>query len=297
MNRQATPLLSAEFLERLEALREVAFRRPRRGELEGAGSGRAPEFDTHREYEPGDDPRYIDWNVFARLEKLLLRLYVADDEIQVCLLVDVSRSMGGVSPRKREVALKLAAAFGYLALAAGHSLILGAFADRLLARVGPYRSPRQFPLVLHFLSALPEGEGTDLAAGLGDLLAGQRGSLLLVMVSDFLQEGDLIRDLRRMASRELDLQLIQVLEEAELAPDLRGEYLLSDLEGPGSLTLFIDGELEHLIRRRIAGHVEELAAACRELGLPHLLVRASEDVERALIDYLLRRVNRGTGGA
>lgn len=294
MRHDPSPLLSADFITRLDALRDIVFRLRRRGELEGAGTGHAPEFDTHRSYEPGDDPRYIDWNVFARLEKLLVRLYVVDDEMRVSVLVDCSRSMTGESFRKRDVSLKLASSFAYLALAGGHSLMLGAFADEILSAVGPYRSPQQFPLCLHFLASLPEAERTDIVGSLGRYLAGRRGSNLVVVVSDFLQPGDLAGDLERLSVSGVELHLVQVSDPGELEPRLGGECLLLDRESADSSLMFVDQALLDRIRGKVAEYWGRLDAVCRKRGIPRLVVGATDDFERSLVAHLLARA--GSGG-
>ncbi len=293
MRRDPSPLLSADFLGRLDALRDIVFRLRRRGELEGAGQGQAPEFDSHRAYQPGDDPRYIDWNVFARLEKLLVRLYVVDDETRVSVLVDCSRSMTGESFRKRDLSLKLASSFAYLALAGGHPLMLGAFADDILSAVGPYRSPQQFPLCLHFLAALPGAERTDIAGSLGRYLAGRRGNNLVVVVSDFLQEGDLPADLERLAVSGVELHLVQVSDPGELDPRLGGECLLIDRESPAASLLFVDQSLLDRIRERVDDYWRRLDAVCRKRNIPRLVVRATEDFERSLVGHILERAGSG----
>jgi uncharacterized protein (DUF58 family) len=296
MTKPAADLLSPEFLARLETLREAAFRLHRKGELRGFAAGQAPEFDTHRSYEPGDDPRYIDWNVFARLERLLLKMYVLDDETQISILVDTSRSMSLPGPGKRNLALKLAASFAYLALSANHNVFLGAFSDRLEAVTGPYRSKDHFTRCLHFLVSLPQSRRTDLGSGVGEFLMNNRGPGLFIIISDFFQERDVVTALDRFLFRKADLHLLQVVDEAEVRPNIAGECTVSDPEGEGSLSLSVGYDLQESLHRSIAAYLRGIEEACRERSIPYLLARTSDGFEDLLLRHLIERARILPGG-
>jgi uncharacterized protein (DUF58 family) len=293
--RSGEELLPPDLLDRLRALREIAFRIRRKREMQGPGPGQAPEFDSHRSYEPGDDPRYIDWSLYARLEKLLLKTYVVDEEAQVTILLDTSGSMRRGEGRKFLAARRAAAAFAWLALAASHRLVVGAFSAGLHGVRGPFRSLRQFAAALDFLREPPTGRGTDLGRSLASLPAGTRGRGLILVVSDFFQEGDVVRELDAAAARSHDLHLIQVVDDDELAPPIRGEFTLSDAEGDETVTASVGWELIETFHRLIADHLETLRLASRERSIPYLLARTSRNTGDLVIAHLLGQEGEGYG--
>lgn len=296
--RRAQPLLEAGFLERLRVLRGLIFRQ-RRGESRGSGFGQAPEFEANRPYNPGDDPRYIDWNLYARLEQLWVKLSSLENESQVGILVDTSASMSDPHPGKQLAAARSAAAFSYLALAAGRNLRLGSFAAGLLAARGPYRSLRQFPAALSFCAGLPSGTGTALARSIGEFLAGSRPTGVLVIVSDLLQEEpEVLRALEAIGTRDMGLHIVQVLEREELEPSFRGEFSIRDPEGEETLNLSVGDDLAADLRRRVLSYADGIEAFCRARGFPYLRAIASEPFADVFLGHLLgRRTTRGFGAA
>jgi len=281
----AEELLSAAFLERLRAVRDLLRERRRSGDWRGAGVGPAPEFDTHRPYELGDDPRSIDWNVYARLERLLLKVSIREDESPVCLLLDASESMRA-TPQKALLAARCAAAFAWLGLLAGRPLVVAAYAERLLGLRGPLRGPGAYPQAVRFLSRPPRGGATRVAAGLQGLTEAIGGHQQVVVVSDLLEDVDRVQELFRLRSRRVDLRVVQVLDDAELTPRLPGECLVRDAEGAQSLRLHAGADLLADLHRAIRGHLERIESGCRDLGVPHVLLRTSQPFEAALLAHL-----------
>lgn len=283
--RAGAALLSPAFLERLRIGRELFFRRHRRGEWRGRGFGQTPEFERNRQYEPGDDLRYLDWNVYARFEKLLLKLFAADDESRVGVLVDASLSMR-VTPAKALLAARLGASFSWLALASGRTLSLGAYAEGLLAGCGPYRSLQQFPAALEFFARLPAGTGTSLGAGAAEFLARHRGRGILVVISDLFQERDVVPVLDWLRWRRVDAHLVQVVDDRELAPNLRGRCAVSDVEGEETLQLTVGNDLLQAFRVRVREFLSRIERSCGSRSVPYLLARTSEDFERLFLAHL-----------
>src|SRR5271156_5744290 len=126
------PLLTPELLRRLEQFQLLAARRAKssaRGERRSKARGQSVEFADHRNYVPGDDFRYLDWNLYGRLEKLFLKLYEEERELPVRIFLDASESMGFGEPRKFDFARQVAAAVGYVALCGFDRLPVHIFPD------------------------------------------------------------------------------------------------------------------------------------------------------------------------
>jgi uncharacterized protein (DUF58 family) len=279
-------LLPPALQDRLRLLKDLFFRRRETGDVRGGAVGPTPEFDTHRPYEPGDDPRSIDWNLYARTEKLLLKMFIVEDESQVCVLLDTSGSMRVGPGRKALLAARFAAAFSFLALAAGRPLLVGAFAEGFLGSRGPLRSTVRLPECLRFFAAPPAGLGTRLGPSVAELLATRRRRCFLIVISDFLQEGGAGREIAWLRDRKHELHLVRVLEDDELEPRLRGACAVTDAEGAGALTLHAGEDFRRQLLHAAREHHAALETTCRGLSVPLATVRASQPFERAFFEHL-----------
>jgi uncharacterized protein (DUF58 family) len=244
-----------DFLRRLERL-AVLVRRPVRGGLKGGRRsvkrGQSVEFADYRDYTLGDDLRQLDWNVYARLEKLLVKLFIEEEDLTVTLLVDGSASMAHGSPDKLVFAKRAAAALGYIALAAEDRVVLASLAGRAGRRRAALRgSGRAFRLLAE-LSAIHSADGaTDLVAACRHALAQVTGRGVIVLVSDLLDAGA-ERALRDLAATGSEVIVLHVLAPDELSPTLDGDLRLVDAE-TGST---VDVTLDLAARERYAARVE-----------------------------------------
>ena len=136
-------LLDDDFLRRIEQL-EIASRKIFRGRMKGErrskSRGQSSEFADYRTYVEGDDLRFIDWNIYGRLDRLLLRLFEEEEDLSIYILLDASRSMTIGEPRKLDYAMKLAAALTYVGLANLDRVSIVPFSDRLHERLPPGRA-------------------------------------------------------------------------------------------------------------------------------------------------------------
>jgi uncharacterized protein (DUF58 family) len=244
-----------EFLRRLERL-AVLVRRPVRGGLKGGRRsvkrGQSVEFADYRDYTLGDDLRQLDWNVYARLEKLLVKLFIEEEDLTVALLVDGSASMAHGSPDKLVFAKRAAAALGYIALAAEDRVVLASLGGRSARRRAALRgSGRAFRLLAE-LSAIGPAEGvTDLVAACRHALAQITGRGVVVLVSDLLDAGA-ERALRDLAATGSEVIVLHVLAPDELRPTLDGDLRLVDAESGAT----VDVTLDLAARERYAERVE-----------------------------------------
>jgi len=280
-------LLDAPLLERLRRLAAWLLRRAQRGEFRGGGGGATPEFETYRPYTAGDDPRYLDWSVYARSEKLLVKLYAPESLGPVFVLLDTSASMRTGRGEKARSGARCAAAFAFLSLCVRRPVYLGAFAETLLAAAGPYRGPESLPECLRFFSRAPTGQGTRLGAAAADFLARTRNRGRLVVISDFFQDEPLPPQLGALRERAGLLHLARILDERDLEPKLRGTCLVEDPESERRIRLVAGSELQEQLRALVRGHVDDTARACRELGVSHGVIRTAERFDDALVRHLL----------
>lgn len=284
---RAEELLDAALTERLCRLAGWLLRRVERGDSRGGGAGATPEFEAYRPYTPGDDPRYLDWSVYARSERLLVKLYAPESQGPLFVLLDASGSMRTGRGEKALCAARCAAAFAFLGLCVRRPVHLGAFAGGLLAAGGPFRGPGALPECLRFLAGAPAGAGTRLGEAGAGFLELARGRGRLVVVSDFFQEEPLGPQLAALRGRAGLLHLVQVLDQRDAEPRLRGTCLVADPESDRTVRLLAGAELQAQLRALVRGHLDGLARTCRELGATHGVIRTAARFEDELLGHLL----------
>ena len=288
---QRKPLFTPEFLRKLEAL-TLATRRslpgPSVGPRRAPGLGASVEFADFRSYTPGDDFRRIDWNAYARLERLFLRLYRAEENLTVGLLLDTSRSMAWGQPPKADVARQLAGALAYIALAGDDRVDVAAVGEGL----GPYLPPQAGRAavwrVWEFLEALPTQGATRLDRALAAFGRYRTRPGLAVVLTDLLTPSDWRAGLRALLALRQDVTLVQVLAPEEVDPDLLGDWRLLDDEEGTPLEVTATPRVLQAYRERLAAYTREVASFCHGHGIAFLQLRSDLSLEDAVL-RLLRR--------
>ncbi len=231
------------FLRQLERLL-LLMRSPVRGGLKGGRRsvkrGQSVEFADYREYTLGDDLRQLDWNVYARLERLFVKLFVEEEDVTVTLLVDASASMAAGRPGKLLFAKRAAAALGYIGLASEDRVSVTALAGRVARRRAAMRGSGRVFRLLADLSAIEPAEGpTDLLAAARNAAAQLHGRGVVILLSDLL-DASADRVIRELAATGSELIVVHVLSPDELDPVLEGDLRLVDSETGEGLDVTID---------------------------------------------------------
>lgn len=281
-----------EFLRRLERL-AVLVKRPVRGGLKGGRRsvkrGQSVEFADYRDYTLGDDLRQLDWNVYARLEKLFVKLFIEEEDLTVTFLVDGSASMAQGVPDKLVFAKRAAAALGYIALAAEDRVVLASLAGRTGRRRAALRgSGRAFRLLAE-LSAIQPAHGiTDLVAACRHALAQVSGRGVLVLVSDLLDPGA-ERALRDLAATGSDVIVLHVLAPDELAPDLEGDLRLVDAESGATVDVTLDLAARERYAERVEAWRADLAALAAKRRIAYVPLTSDVPLADLVFAELRRR--------
>jgi len=221
------------FLRQLERLL-LLLRSPVRGGLKGGRRsvkrGQSVEFADYRDYALGDDLRQLDWNVYARLEKLFVKLFVEEEDVTITLLLDTSASMAMGRPEKLLFAKRAAAALGYIGLASEDRVAVSALGGRTSRRQTPLRgSGRVFRLLSNLSAIQPAPGSTDLVAAARHAAAQLRGRGVVVLMSDLLDPAA-DRVIRELAATRSELIILHILSPDELDPHLEGDLRLVDTE-------------------------------------------------------------------
>ena len=282
-------LLEPEFLRRLARLRVLARKRfagSAGGARRSMRRGSSAEFADHRPYYAGDDVRRIDWNAYARLEELVLRLYVAEEDLTLYLLVDTSRSLAFGTPTKLEVAKRIAAALGYLGLTGSERVAVVPFSSALGRGFAPARGSRRVGALLRYLDGLEANGETDLARAVDQFLARSPRPGLVAVISDLLDPGGFERPLDRLASERHEPVIFQVLDREEIDPTPGGDLVLVDSERGTKVEVSLDARAIAAYRARAAAFLAGVQAYAKKRGFGYVLAGGEVPFEDALISYL-----------
>jgi len=289
-------LLTPELLRRLEQFQLLAARRAKsslRGERRSRARGQSVEFADYRTYVAGDDFRYLDWNLYGRLERLFLKLYEEERELPVTIFLDASESMAFGEPRKFDFARQVAAAIAYVALCGFDRVSLIAFPDKPeeAATRGALRSVRGKKLALELfrnLSQLQAGGAADFNQALrrGALQARHAG--LAVILSDFLDPGGYEEGLRALIGRRFQVSTVQILAPEELTPTVYGDLRLVDSESGGQQEVTFGKYRLKAYQQTVENYCQRLREYCRGRGISFF--RASSDTP--LEDLLLKQLRK-----
>ena len=291
-SRRLTELLDPKFLARLDAL-DVLSRKILQGKLQGERRskrrGQSVEFADHRPYSVGDDLRFVDWNIYARLEHLFLKLFMEEQDLTVHLLIDRSASMGEGEPAKNLAISKLAAALGYVALVNNNRVTMSGFADGLTGQLANMRGRNYLPQMAEFLLEGPAEGPSGFEKACRQAVAGRIGSGVMVVLSDFLLKEGYQAGLRRLISRQYDLYVIQVLSPQELSPGLGGDLRLLDVEDGDVAEVTISAALLAYYKRNLSAYCNELKEFCAAHGAAYVLTDSARPVEPLVLNSLRRQ--------
>jgi uncharacterized protein (DUF58 family) len=243
------------FLRQLERLL-LLMRSPARGGLKGGRRsvkrGQSVEFADYRDYSLGDDLRQLDWNVYARLERLFVKLFVEEEDVTVTVLIDASASMATGHPEKLLFAKRAAAALGYIALSSEDRVAVSVLAGRVARRRTAMRgSARVFRLLADLSAIEPAAGPTDLVAAARHAAAQLTGRGVLILVSDLLDPAA-DKVIRELAATGSELVVLHILSPDELDPPLEGDLRLVDTETGDGLDVTVDLATLDAYRERLA---------------------------------------------
>lgn len=289
---QLTSLLPNSALARLERLRVNPRKRQTnlgRGEHLARKGGTSTEFTDYRDYTAGDDVRYVDWNIFSRLNRPYLKLYRHEEEMHVVVLIDGSSSM--LFGDKFLLARRLAAAFCVVGLYGGERTSVYACHAHGKAPelVGPMLGRPALRRALAFLENLSGGGDSMIDAAVDEVLGRHKGRGIAIVISDFLTVGDLSRSLNRLHAAGLEPHAVQVLSPEELEPELAGDIRLVDSETGEALDISSANDLLALYHEHRQALEEDLSAMCRQRNGRYVLVRSDEPLDVILFDRLRRQ--------
>ena len=290
-NTSPSPLLDRAFLERLERL-TIYWQKSFPGLVGGHNRSRFPgggqEFLEHRQFHPGDDLRAVNWRAYMRLDKMFLKMFQVEPRVPVRMLIDTSASMGAVSGQKFDFARQIAAALTYVGLVRLDTIQILPFAERLKEGKTASGGRHRYRDVSEFLETLKSGGTTDFMGLVRQFLEEypQRG--LVVVISDFLDDGTCTKALQYLADYGNELMLIQVWADEDRVPPWKGEVDLIDSESGTQMRMQVDQDA----RERYTAAFDAYSAGLKEIAIrnegKYAGLPTSLSLDEAVFDTMVR---------
>lgn len=275
-------------LERLELVSRKVFRGRMKGERRSRRKGQSVEFADFRNYVAGDDLRLIDWNLYARLDQLFLKLFFEEEDLHFYTLIDASESMNFGDPTKLHIAKQLAACLGYIGLCR---------ADRVkIAALGPHgahapvmRGKSNVWRMLQYLDTLQPGHNVPLYEGVKDFVIRNSGSGIVVLITDLLDKNGYEQALRMLIGRRMDVYVVHLLAPEEIDPPLQGDLKLVDAEDGDMAEVTVNRVLINRYKQTVNSFIETARTFCSRRAIAYLLTRTDMPVDELVTKYLRER--------
>jgi uncharacterized protein (DUF58 family) len=288
----ASTLLSPDLLarlEKMELLSRKVFRGRMKGERRSPRKGQSVEFADFRNYVAGDDLRFVDWNTYARLEKLFLKMFLEEEDLHFYALIDASSSMDFGEPTKLKFAVQLAAALGFIGLVRGDRVKIETLGQSPRDASPVFRGRRSLWRMLDHLENIQPGQSGDLTAGVKNFCLRNTGKGIVILISDLMDKGGYEPALRYLASRQMDVYVMQVLSPVEFEPDVQGDLRLIDCEDGDEAEITVSMPLIKRYKQTLAAFVDSAREFCNRRGMSYLLARSETPIEELLTGYLSTR--------
>ena len=286
-------LFDAEFLDRLRALFLRLRKRKqlrRKGLQSTPATGFTREFKDFRHYTPKDDFRSIDWRLYARLDRLFIRLYEEIQEFHVHIIVDTSGSMVEPFAEKRLTSLKLAVALGYMGLVGHHRVSMYSIGDELSDQPPPMKGQGSFQRVLDFARDLEYGGLTDLKRCFQDFQPGRRRYGIIFVISDLYGRdvNEAREAIRHAGAWPGEVHFIQVFHPWEEKPDVEGEIELFDVETQEHRRLWFTPRDRERYEATYREFLDDIEKTCQSRQIDYQRWRTDYPFDELFLDLLSR---------
>lgn len=288
---ESSPLLSPDLLaklERLELVSRKVFRGRMKGERRSKRKGQSVEFADFRSYVPGDDLRLIDWNLYARLDQLFLKLFQEEEDLHIYALIDCSESMNFGDPTKLHVAKQMAAALGYIGLCRADRVSVQALGSQgrrapvLRGRSGLWK-------MLEYLDGIESGDNVSLHEGVKEFSLRNSGTGVVVLISDMMDKNGFESALRMLIGRRMDVYVMHVLSPEEIEPPIRGDRRLVDIEDGDETEITVNNYVLEKYQQTLQSFLSSIKTFCSRRSISYLSVRTDQGVDDVMTRYLRKR--------
>lgn len=285
-------LLEPSFVRKLEALSLVSrriFPGRTQGERRSPRRGASVEFAEFREYNAGDDLRYVDWKAYGRLDRLYVKQFIEEEDLNLHLLLDTSGSMGFGAPVVKSIfAARVAAALGYLALSEFDRVSLVSYADEIRETLPQLRGKSSVPALLRFLERQsPSAASSRGGEAIRRYAAGARNIGVAIIFTDGYDES-LGTGLRALHGYGFQSVVVHVLGEDELSPELSGDFLLQDAETGETRDVSASPYLLGHYKERLKVFCADLQSECSRYRASYVRISTASPLQEVILTSLRR---------
>jgi uncharacterized protein (DUF58 family) len=291
----ATDLLSPALLaqlERLELVSRKVFRGRMKGERKSKRKGQSVEFADFRQYVSGDDLRFLDWNLYARLDRLFLKLFLEEEDLHFYALIDASASMEFGEPTKLQFAKQLAAALGFIGLCRADRVRIESLGTSSRAPGPVLRGRASLWRMMQHLDSIQPGQNVPLVEGVKSFCLRNPGKGILVLITDLMDKAGYESALRYLVAQQMDVYVLHVLCPEELQPEVKGDLKLVDVEDNDVAEVTISRPLLDRYQRTLAAFIDGAREFCTRRGMNYLMTSTATPVDQIVGNYLRRGLVR-----
>lgn len=286
-------LLNPNLIQKLETLKlrvKRAFATNFKGERRSPNRGGSVEFADYRSYQPGDDFRYVDWNIYARLDKLFLKMFLEEENVKVHILIDSSKSMDFGNPSKFQYAKKVAAAIAYISTLNLDSTSVGLIAEKFIKFSPTIRTKFEISKLISFLSELNIGAKIDLTEAFKLYLRISPTPKVMFLLTDLLFSSPKEYEvgLKQLLHMGFDLKIIHIFCDEELNPNLQGDLKLEDMETQATKEITINALKLNAYKNRFSDFLAEIERFCASHDISYARVSTAFPLE----DLILREMRK-----
>ncbi|MCZ6834494.1 MAG: DUF58 domain-containing protein [Planctomycetota bacterium] len=288
-------LLDSELMAKLDQV-DVMSRKIFAGKLQGERRskkrGISVEFADYRHYSPGDDLRFVDWNIYARLDKLFLKMFIEEEDLSLVLAIDASASMHWGNPSKFIFCQKLAMALGYIGLSNHNRVTLYSFNQDGLRPLSSLRGLRRTQEMGKWLLDLEPSGTSDFDGAMRSIALNRQGKGVMCILSDFMYKEGYEKGLRYLSGGGYDTFAMQILSPEEIDPGkhgLAGDLRLTDIEDEDVSDVTVSAALLKRYKENLNGYCGKLREFCVRRGMMHMTIDTKTEMTPLLLDYLRKR--------
>ncbi len=275
-------------LERMELVSRKVFRGRMKGERRSRRKGQSVEFADYRNYVPGDDLRFVDWNLYARLDKLFLKLFLEEEDLHVYFLVDASPSMAFGDPTKFFAAKQLAASLAFVGMCRGDRVRIE-FLGRENVTSPVLRGRSQLWRMTEFMESVEPNEVFQLSDAVKRFCLRNTGRGILVLLTDLMDKSGYESALRLLIGQQMDVFLLHMLSPEEMDPEMTGDLKLVDCEDQDEAEISVSSAVMKRYKATLASFIEQARKFCTQRGMTYTLTRSDRPAEVMVGQYLRER--------
>lgn len=285
-------LLTADFLAKIDQLQLISKKilaSRMKGERRSKQKGFSTEFADHRSYVVGDDLRFIDWNILIRLDRLFIKLFEEEEDLQVHLLIDASKSMDFGEPTKFKHAQRIAAALAYIGLSNLDRVRITPFNLQADDSLPPARGRKSAMRVLDQIQKLVPQGSTSLESACKSLAMKAAGKGVVILISDLMDKNGFEAAIRYLLARQMDIFVIHLLSSEEIDPPAAGDLRLVDAEDGDTAEITVSAPLLARYKKTLESYCSEIRDFCHQRGVSYLFTSNQIPFEEIVLGYLRER--------